>query len=538
VGAYDNRTALACRWRVPEAHFLEAWSDARAFDGTPSIVQPLIRPLAPRVTAAQVLAAIVGQRDTPARELVQAYWRGKAPADLVAFWQAALASGVVEGAGLPVVTVRVTWAAIAQALAAPAAGWTAPLELVYFADARVYCGRFGNNAWLQELPDPVTKLTWDNAALVSPATAGRLGVASSDVVELEVRGRTLRAPVLVVPSMADDVVAVALGYGQDVPGLLSHYVGANAYALRDSRAPWFDELRAKKVSGSWPLALTQEHTSLEGRPIALSATVQQYRADPRFARPFDETPPTLYFLKPDADHQWGMTIDLNACTGCSACVVACMAENNVPVVGKDGVRLGREMHWLRIDRYFEGDPRNATAVVQPMLCQHCEKAPCEYVCPVNATVHSHDGLNEMVYNRCVGTRFCSNNCPYKVRRFNFFQYGRGIPETLQLAMNPDVTVRERGVMEKCTYCVQRIREVEIRARREQRPIADLEIQTACQQTCPTGAIVFGDVADARTAVSRTRTGSRLYQVLHDLGTLPRTRYLARIVNPNPDVAVT
>jgi molybdopterin-containing oxidoreductase family iron-sulfur binding subunit len=465
---------------------------------------------------------------------VQGYWRAKAPGDFAAFWQNALSHGVVDGGALPTAIVRVAWPVIAQALAAPAELWTAPLELVYFADARVYDGRFGNNPWLQELPDPVTKLTWDNAALMGPATAGRLAVESSDIVELEVRGRTLRAPVLVVPSMADDVVAIALGYGQDVPDLVSHGVGANAYALRDSRALWFDELHARKVAGSWPLALTQGHASLEGRPIVLSSTIQQYRANPGFAQPLDETPNTLYFLRSDADHQWGMTIDLNACTGCSACVVACMAENNVPVVGEGGVRLGREMHWLRIDRYFEGDPRDATAVVQPMLCQHCEKAPCEYVCPVNATVHSHDGLNEMVYNRCVGTRFCSNNCPYKVRRFNFFQYGRGIPETLQLAMNPDVTVRERGVMEKCTYCVQRIREVEIRARREQRPIADLEIRTACQQTCPTEAIVFGDIADAKTAVSQSRTNSRLYQVLQDLGTLPRTRYLARIVNPNPE----
>jgi molybdopterin-containing oxidoreductase family iron-sulfur binding subunit len=271
---------------------------------------------------------------------------------------------------------------------------------------------------------------------------------------------------------------------------------------------------------------------MEGRPVLLSRTLDEYRHDPGFAKAANEPPRSLYGLAPNGAHQWAMTIDLNACTGCSACVVACMAENNVPVVGKGGVRLGRAMHWLRIDRYFASGPGEPAALVQPMLCQHCEKAPCEYVCPVNATVHSPDGLNEMVYNRCVGTRFCSNNCPYKVRRFNFFNYNADKAEVLRLAMNPDVTVRARGVMEKCTYCVQRIREVEIRARRDRRPIRDLEIVTACQQTCPTGAIVFGDIADPTTRVAATWRNERLYQVLHELGTLPRTRYLARIVNPN------
>ncbi len=537
VGTRDNYTARLCSWRVPEAHFLEGWSDARAFDGTPSIVQPLIRPLVAGVTAGQVLAAILGNLDTPSRDLVQTYWRTNTPGDFDTFWQSALATGVVENGAPAPVDVRVAWPALVQAISTPPAPPPA-MEVVYFADSKVLDGRFGDNACLQELADPVTKLTWDNAALVSPTTATALDVASSDIVELEVRGRTLQAPVLIVPSMADNVVGIALGYGQTVPYRISSNVGVNAYGLRDSRAPWFDEVRVRKVSGRWTLALTQEHWTMEGRPIVLRHTLAQYRQEPDFALPLNEPherPRSLYFLQPDAQHQWGMTIDLNACTGCSACVVACMAENNIPTVGKGGVVLSREMHWLRIDRYFEGDPRSATAVVQPMLCQHCEQAPCEYVCPVNATVHSPDGLNEMIYNRCVGTRFCSNNCPYKVRRFNFFNYNREKAETLQLAMNPDVTVRARGVMEKCTYCVQRIREVEIRARREQRPLRDLEIQTACQQTCPTGAIVFGDVADPNTEVSRTRQNARLYQVLHELGTRPRTRYLARVINPNPEL---
>ncbi len=406
---------------------------------------------------------------------------------------------------------------------------------MFFADAKVYDGRFGNNAWLQELGDPVTKLAWDNAAIVSPSTAARAGIANEDVVELEVRGRTLRAPALVLPGMADDVVALALGYGQTIADRVSFGVGANAYALRDSRAPWFDDVSLRKTGDTWPLALTQEHWSMEGRPIVLARTLDEYRADPAFAKPHNEQRRSLYGLTPGAAHQWGMTIDLNACTGCSACVIACMAENNIPVVGKGGVRLGREMQWIRIDRYLTDDARQPAALVQPMLCQHCEKAPCEYVCPVNATVHSHDGLNEMVYNRCVGTRFCSNNCPYKVRRFNFFNYTADRPDELALAMNPDVTVRARGVMEKCSYCVQRIREVEIRARREERPIRDLELRTACQQTCPTGAIVFGDIADPASRVSEERRNERLYAVLNELGTLPRTRYLARVTNPNAEI---
>jgi molybdopterin-containing oxidoreductase family iron-sulfur binding subunit len=535
VGTRHTATARACAWTAPEAHWLEAWSDALAFEGTASIAQPLVLPLVDGHTAGEVLAAITGDPDAASRDLVRAYWLERLRGDPDAAWRESLVRGVVPGEGLaPIDGARVDWTAIARALAVPAAA-PAPLEIVYFADAKVHDGRFGDNAWLQELPDPVTKLTWDNAALVAPATASRLGVRDGHVVSLEVRGRTVSSPVLVVPGMADDVVALALGYGQTVPDRLSYAVGTDAYALRDSRAAWFDDVEVRATGERRQLALTQEHWSMEGRPIVLRRTLEEYRKDPDFAKPLNEPPSSLYELRPDASHQWGMTIDLDACTGCSACVIACMAENNVPVVGKGGVRLSREMHWLRIDRYFLGDPREPAAVVQPMLCQHCEKAPCEYVCPVNATVHSHDGLNEMVYNRCVGTRFCSNNCPYKVRRFNYFNYTADTPPSVQRVMNPDVTVRARGVMEKCTYCVQRIREVEIVARREQRPIADGEVVTACEQTCPTGAIVFGDVADPTTRVARSLRNERLYQVLHELGTLPRTRYLARIVNPNPEL---
>jgi molybdopterin-containing oxidoreductase family iron-sulfur binding subunit len=534
VGLHENRTARASHWFIPEAHFLESWNDARAFDGSASISQPLIRPMFEGKTASQVLAALVGLREATSRELVENYWRIHAVGPFDDFWKRALIRGVIENSAPAPVDARLDWATIAPIVAAvPSAA--SPLEIVYFADARVHDGRFAENARLQELPDPVTKLTWDNAALVSPATASRLQLQMENVVELEVRGRRLRAPLAVVPGMADDVVAIALGYGQSIPERISNGVGANAYVLRDSRALWFDDAAMRKVPGRWAFALSQEQGAMHGRPIVLSSTLNEYRRSPEFAKEHNEIPLTLYALAPNAPHQWGMTIDLNACTGCSACVVACVAENNIPVVGKSGVRLGRIMHWLRIDRYYLGAQNSPAALVQPMLCQHCEKAPCEYVCPVNATVHSHDGLNEMVYNRCVGTRFCSNNCPYKVRRFNYFKYDAGKDETTRLAMNPDVTVRTRGVMEKCTYCVQRIREVEIRARREERAIRDGEIVTACQQTCPTGAIVFGDIADRTTRVSETRRNPRLYQVLADLGTVPRTRYAARITNPNPEL---
>jgi Fe-S-cluster-containing dehydrogenase component/anaerobic selenocysteine-containing dehydrogenase len=534
VGLYENETARLCRWVVPEAHFLEAWSDARAFDGTASIAQPLMRPLAEGKTVGQVLAGLAGATGATSRELVEQHWRSVAPDDAPAFWEQALVRGVVEATREPAIATAIDWSAIARVLFTPGPP-RALLEIVFFADAKVHDGRFGNSAWLQELGDPVTKLAWDNAALVSPSTASSLGIASEDAVEIDVRGRSIRAPVLVLPGMAEDVVALAVGYGQTIADRVSFGVGANAYAIRDSRAPWFDDASLRKSGPSWPLALTQEHWSMEGRPIVLCRTLDEYRADPAFAAAHNERRRSLYGIVPDAPHQWGMTIDLNACTGCSACVIACMAENNIPVVGKGGVRLGREMQWIRIDRYLSNDASGPIALVQPMLCQHCEKAPCEYVCPVNATVHSHDGINEMVYNRCVGTRFCSNNCPYKVRRFNFFNYNVDKADELSLAMNPDVTVRARGVMEKCSYCVQRIREVEIRARREERPMRDLEIQTACQQTCPTGAIVFGDIADPTTQVSAQRRNGRLYAVLDDLGTLPRTRYLARVTNPNTEI---
>jgi molybdopterin-containing oxidoreductase family iron-sulfur binding subunit len=534
LGARDTATARACEWTCAALHWLEAWGDALAFDGTPSIAQPLVRPLVDGRSAAQVLAWLAGMGDVASHDLVRDHWRARAPGDFDRFWRESLVSGVIATGTAATMDVAVDWTSLAAVVTRPPSAPVA-FEIALLADPKVDDGRFGDNAWLQELPDPVTKLTWDNAALVSPSTAARLGIADGRVLELDVRDRKLAVPALVVPGTAEGVVALAVGYGQRVSGTPAEGIGEDAYGLRTSSATWFDEVEVRVTDETRALALSQEHSSMLDRPIVLTRTAAEYRDDPAFAKPHEEPTETLYDLHPDAPHQWGMTIDLDACTGCSACVVACMAENNVPTVGKGGVRLGRAMHWIRIDRYFSGDPRAPQALVQPMLCQHCEKAPCEYVCPVNATVHSHDGLNEMIYNRCVGTRFCSNNCPYKVRRFNFFNYNAGKAPSMALLMNPDVTVRARGVMEKCSYCVQRIREVEIVARRGQRRIADGEIATACQQTCPTGAISFGDIADPSTAVSRVRRNGRLYAVLHDLGTEPRTRYLARITNPNPEL---
>jgi Fe-S-cluster-containing dehydrogenase component len=415
------------------------------------------------------------------------------------------------------------------------------VELVFAPDARVYDGRFANNPWLQELPDPITTLTWDNAALLSPLTATRLGVATGELVEIGADRRRLAIPALVQPGHADGVVTLPLGYGRpESDEQIAAGVGANAYAIRTSDAPFAAAGATVKrlLDGGTPrrraLALTQAHWTMEGRPIVLSATLDNYRRNPDFAKPGRTRSLTLYEPQaPAAGDQWAMTIDLAACTGCSACVVACQAENNVPVVGRDGVLNGREMHWLRIDRYHAGTPDDPVVLAQPMLCQHCEKAPCEYVCPVSATVHSPDGLNEMVYNRCVGTRYCSNNCPYKVRRFNWFDYNTEVAETERMAKNPDVTVRARGVMEKCTFCVQRVRRTQIRARLEERGVRAGEVRTACQQACPTRAIVFGSLTNPDEEVVRWRENGRAYAVLHDLGTEPRVRYLARLSNPNP-----
>jgi molybdopterin-containing oxidoreductase family iron-sulfur binding subunit len=436
---------------------------------------------------------------------------------------------------LPAVAVKVQPGAFAAL--APAAAGTGDLELVFAACPKLHDGASANNAWLQELPHPITKVTWDNPLLLSPATAAARGLRDGDVVRVETAGRALELPVFRVPGMADGTLVLSLGYGRRRAGRVGTGVGFDAGALRASTAPDLStDVRLVVTGRRQLLSQTQEHGSMEGRDIVRETTLERYRRDPKLGEGRRE----LFSLWKEHEYktkpQWGMVIDLNRCTGCNACAVACQSENNVPVVGKEQVRRGREMAWIRVDRYFTGDPAEAGAVFQPVPCMQCENAPCEQVCPVGATVHDGEGLNAMVYNRCIGTRYCSNNCPYKVRRFNFFNYTKDTPELVKMAMNPDVTVRARGVMEKCTYCVQRLNAAKIDARLSGRELRDGDVRTACQQACPAEAIRFGDLKDAQSLVAQARAEDRTYALLEELNTRPRTTYQARLRNPHPDLA--
>ena len=563
----DDQTVRAATWKLAATHPLESWGDLRSRDGTVSIVQPLISPLYESATEIDLLAAFVELADQGTWRIVREGWRRRTgagpeprptagsaaasnPVDsnrtrpLDPFelrWEGWLAAGVVPSTAAPPERATVDAARVAEALrAAPAP--QGGVEVVFVPDYKLRDGRYLENAWLEELPDPITKLTWDNAAHLSPATANRLGVDDGELVEISRAGRSVVAPALVVPGHADEAVTLALGYGQLVAGPVGLGVGFDAYPLRTSEAPWFAGGAAlRKVNGRRELAITQGHFSMEGRAIALALDADEL---PRAKAELDEHrgPPVAILPLPaayaEAEHAWGMAIDLSRCIGCAACTVACQAENNIPVVGKEQVVRNREMHWIRVDRYFEGSPDDPRSVSQPLACQHCEMAPCEYVCPVNATVHSDEGLNQMVYNRCVGTRYCSNNCPYKVRRFNFLDYHGDVPPTLQMLMNPDVTVRARGVMEKCTFCVQRIERARIQARVSGpgKKVGGDEVTPACAQACPAEAIVFGDLKDPASRVSRKQRDARRYDLLHELGTRPRTAYLVKLRNPNPELA--
>lgn len=550
LSLYDDETAELCHWHVPEAHYLEAWSDARAYDGTVSIMQPLISPLYDGKSAHEILAVLAGQEGLSGHDIVRDYWQRQKPgADCEPFWQRSLNDGVAAGTALPAKPVKLSGTFATQAAKA-GGSQGAGMEIVLRPDPTVWDGSFANNGWLQELPKPLTKLTWDNAALVSPATALKLGVVNGDVLKLRSREQEVDAPVWITPGQADDSLTVHLGYGRRRAGRVGTGVGFNAYKLRASERPWISSVEQQKTGGNYPLVSTQHHHIMgkEGeqveeesvaarlRSLVRVATLEKFRQEPDFAREESgEKAPSLYPGYKYDGNAWGMAIDLNSCIGCNACVVACQSENNIPVVGKDQVARGREMHWIRVDTYFHGGLKNPETYNEVVLCMQCENAPCEYVCPVAATVHSPEGLNEMVYNRCVGTRYCSNNCPYKVRRFNFKLYADWTTPSLEALRNPDVTVRSRGVMEKCTYCIQRINTAKIAAEKEDREVRDGEILTACQQTCPTQAIVFGNINDRNSRVAKLKAQSRNYGLLTDLNTRPRTTYLAKLRNPNPEI---
>ena len=540
LGLERDETAVMCQWHLPEAHYLESWGDGRAHDGTVSLQQPLIQPLYAGKSAAELLAMVSAHQDQRGYDIVRNYWLAQwGAASGEKTWRRCLHDGLVPDTAYIFSQPNVDPPAIRAALKVAPPVNSNGIEIGFYPDSGVYDGRFANNGWLQEAPDPMTKLTWDNAALMSAATANSLGVEQGDLVSIDAGGRETTMPVFIQPGHADRSISLALGYGRTHCGPVARGAGRNAYLIRTAAGTGFlPGAQVRKTGGKHILASTQEHQSMEGRPLVREATLEDYTEHPNFASEAVEHPPLLsLYDEPSYDqgHQWGMAIDLNSCVGCNACLVACQSENNIPVVGKDEVLRGREMHWIRLDRYYAGDPEDPQAVSQPVNCQQCENAPCENVCPVAATTHSPEGLNDMAYNRCVGTRYCANNCPYKVRRFNFFDFSEGLPEVQKMAFNPNVTVRVRGVMEKCTYCVQRIQEKKIAARGEGRSIADGEIKTACQQTCPAEAIVFGDINDSESRVSKLKAQNRDYAMLGELNTKPRTTYLAKLRNPNPEL---
>ena len=610
LGQYKDETSQLCHWHVPEAHYIESWGDARSYDGTVTILQPLIQPLYDGKTASELLAVFSDQYDRKPLEIVKSYWQANrsqvqpagsgagtgagagtselegavrqhaspqatpAPAtsssptasDFESWWRQSIHDGFIPNTALPTKTLNAkgdTGTPIA-----PAQTTAGNFEVVIRTDPSIYDGRFANNGWLQELPKPLTKVTWDNVAIVSPNSAGQLlGTRDNGgstigrehyvpKVELaDQQGHSISVPVWIMPGQPDNVMTIFLGYGRSfggrvATGLDNQPVGYDAYAIRTSYEPWFtSSLQVRKTTEQHLLATTQLHFNMEDpnfakeeRDIVRSHTLEEFLKGDRHEEKHEE--PTLYQPYPydkQADnapnYAWGMAIDLNNCVGCNACTIACQAENNIPIVGKEQVARSREMHWIRVDTYFKGfDPNKPEGTnFMPVPCMHCENAPCEPVCPVHATVHSAEGLNDMVYNRCVGTKYCSNNCPYKVRRFNFFLYNDWDTPQYQLMRNPDVSVRSRGVMEKCTYCVQRIQAVKIQSEIEGRRAHDGEIVTACQAVCPTEAIVFGDVNDPNSRVSKLKANERNYSLLEELNTKPRTTYLAHLRNPNPEI---
>jgi len=557
LGLYEDETANLSHWHIPESHFLEDFSDVRAYDGMVTIVQPLIAALYDGCRTPHLLIGALAGKPVTAdtHSFVKGFWENefKAPSgkfgqlhdpdgaaypSFEKFWRRALHDGYVAGSALPAMTVTASGAA--PAASAARAGSDA-VEITFSADSTVYDGRFGNNGWLQETPKIVNKVTWDNTAIVGYRYAERLHLQPGQMLEIRANGVSVRAPVSIVNGWPDNSINLQLGYGRKRAGQVGTGIGYDAYPLRTTDSPWtLAGAEVVATRDSYRLAVTQGHFNMEGRAIVRNAPLADYIADPEFAVHEEEKPGrdvTLHENQWDYSkgYAWGMSIDLNACIGCNACMVSCTSENNISVVGKDQVLMSREMHWIRLDRYYEGDPDNPRMHDQPVPCMHCENAPCEVVCPVAATSHSTEGLNDMVYNRCVGTRYCGNNCPYKVRRFNFLLYADWTTPTLKMARNPDVTVRSRGVMEKCTYCVQRISHARIQSKIEDRTIRDGEIQTACQNACPTQAITFGDINNPENKVAKMKAEPRNYGVLEELNTRPRTTYLASVRNPNPEL---
>jgi len=555
LSSYVDETSRLSTWHLPQSHQLESWGDGYSYNGVLTLRQPLIDPIFSSKSDVELLAVLCDSKQTTGeaivRETVNELIHSAGGEET---WRRLVHDGFLASTTLPFVNPELvaTTGASTAAAAAPQG-----LEVVFTLSPASYDGRFANNGWLQETPATLTKLTWQNAAILAPATASKHNVTTGEVVKLSIGDKSMELPVYVLPGQAIDSVGLALGYGRSAAGHVGGdtaldvaSVGANAFTLRKTATTAFDlGVTIVRTGRKVTLALTQDHHAIDkvglaelaGRigQLVREGTEQQFHKHPDFAQHAVHHPPleSLWQERSPEGHAWGMAIDLSRCVGCNACMLACQSENNVPIVGPEQVAKGREMHWIRVDRYFAGDVDNPQVVTQPVTCHHCENAPCEQVCPVAATVHSPEGLNDMAYNRCVGTRYCANNCPYKVRRFNFLDFtshlDRANEELARLIINPEVTVRSRGVMEKCTYCVQRIQNVKIQSKNEQHPIADGAIQTACQQACPAGAIVFGDLLNKNSVVANAHANPRAYAMLDELNVKPRTRYLARIRNPHP-----
>jgi molybdopterin-containing oxidoreductase family iron-sulfur binding subunit len=536
LGQYTDDTSELCQWVIPEAHPFEAWSDAPSYDGTMTIMQPLISPLYGGKSAHEILVAFTETPEMSGYEIVRNYWSSKhTGADFETWWKRSVHDGLIKDSAPAAVNAT---AKLVAAQPAPSGG--DGYEISFQADPYILDGRYGNNAWLQEVPRPVTRLTWDNAVVISKKTADDLKLEDEDRVEVTVNGYSVWGSVWRVPGQPDGAIGLSLGYGQTRQGRAANGAGFDVYPLRTVKSPTYTTgAKVRKMGERFRLAAVQHHFLMEGREPVKTASLAEYKTDPIFAQKESEIPPKGLTIFPQEweykGYAWGMAIDLTSCVGCNACVVACYAENNIAVVGKEQVLNTREMAWIRIDRYYKGDEQNPEAFFQPVACQQCESAPCELVCPVAATEHDAEGLNNMVYNRCVGTRYCSNNCPYKVRRFNFLLFTDWETESYKLQRNPDVTVRSRGVMEKCSFCVQRINYAKISAEKQDRKVRDGEIVPACAATCPSQAIAFGDLNDPQSKVSQWKREKTNYSLLGELNTRPRTTYLAEIRNTNPEL---